>query len=66
MFAFGPQDLQRFAIPIGIGIAVLVILVVPAFRRSIMNSFKKGHAAGKQLRGTNQREESHEDRTGGK
>jgi len=28
LFAFGPQDLQRFAIPIGIALAVLIILTL--------------------------------------
>lgn len=65
LLAFGPQDLTRFAIPIGIGLAVLVILVVPGLRRSILASFKKGHAAGEQWRGTPKREARNDEPTGG-
>ena len=49
LFAFGPGDLQRFAIPIGIGIAVLAILIVPSLRRSILGSFIQGKEAGERL-----------------
>jgi len=28
LFAFGPEDLERFAIPIGIGIAVVIMVIV--------------------------------------
>ena len=64
LFAFGPEDLKRFAIPIGIGLAVLVILAVPSLRRSIMDSFTKGHEEGERSRGTKRPEEG--DETGGK
>lgn len=50
LFAFGPEDLRRLAIPIGIGLGMLLILLVPAFRRSVMNSYTKGHEAGERFR----------------
>jgi hypothetical protein len=51
LLAFGPQDLQRFAIPIGIALAVLVILVVPSLRRAVISSFTQGRDAGERMRG---------------
>mgnify|MGYP001594583773 CR=1 FL=1 len=51
LLAFGPADWQRYAIPIGIGIAVLVILIVPSLRRSILGSFIQGKEAGERLTG---------------
>jgi hypothetical protein len=56
LFAFGPQDLQRFAIPIGIALAVLIILVVPSLRRAVIESFTKGRDAGERLRGKSNRD----------
>jgi hypothetical protein len=50
LFAFGPQDLQRFAIPIGIALGVLIILVVPSLRRAVIGSFTQGREAGEQMR----------------
>jgi hypothetical protein len=55
LFAFGPQDLQRFAIPIGIALAVLVVLVVPSLRRAVIGSFMQGKDAGERLRGKTNR-----------
>jgi hypothetical protein len=49
LLAFGPEDLRRLAIPIGIGLAVLLILIVPALRRGVMNSIKSGHESGERL-----------------
>jgi len=51
LLAFGPDDLRQLAISIGIGIAVLVFLVVPGLRSSILSSFQKGHEAGARMRG---------------
>jgi hypothetical protein len=51
LFAFGPQDLQRFAIPIGIVLAVLIILAVPSLRRAVIGSFMQGKDAGERMRG---------------
>jgi hypothetical protein len=36
---------ERLAIPIGIVLAVLVILIVPSFRKSIADSFRAGRKA---------------------
>ena len=60
LFAFGPEDLARLAIPIGIGIGVLMILIVPSFRRSFMDSFKKGEEARERLSRTTKPEEGPE------
>src|SRR5256885_2318498 len=51
LFAFGPEDLGRLAIPIGIGIAVVLILLIPAVRRSITESYQKGEEAGQRFAG---------------
>jgi hypothetical protein len=45
LFAFGPEDLERLAIPIGIGIAALIFLIVPSYRKSVADSYKKGREA---------------------
>ena len=42
LFAFGPEDLERLAVPIGVGIAVVVTLAVPALRRDLVKSFESG------------------------
>jgi hypothetical protein len=51
LFAFGPQDLQSFAVPIGIALAVVIILVVPSLRRAVIGSFTQGRDAGERMRG---------------
>ena len=51
LFAFGPEDLTRFALPIGIGIAVLLFLIVPSLRRGIIDSFQKGKRDGERWKG---------------
>ena len=66
LFAFGPADLQRFAIPIGIGIAVRVILIVPSLRRSILGSANQGKEAGERLTGNQVPEEDKDEGTSGK
>jgi hypothetical protein len=65
LFAFGPEDLERFAIPIGIGIAVLIILMVPSFRRSIMDSYRKGKGARERWTGKKKQEEDKKEEKGG-
>jgi hypothetical protein len=42
LFAFGPEDLERLAIPIGIAVAVIVVLAVPALRRDLTKSYESG------------------------
>lgn len=66
LFAFGPEDLQRFAIPIGIGLAVLVILIVPSLRRSIIDSYKSGKEAGERLTGKQEADEDKDEGASGK
>jgi len=63
LLAFGPDDLQRLAIPIGIGIAVLLILVVPSLRRSMIDSYRKGKEYRERLTGKKPPEEDENDRT---
>jgi hypothetical protein len=58
LFAFGPQDLQKFAIPIGIALAVLIILVVPSLRRAVIGSFTQGMDAGQRARGKSNRDDN--------
>jgi hypothetical protein len=58
LFGFGPEDLQRFAVPIGVGIAILLILIVPSFRRTIIDSYKKGKEARERLGGKKPPEEA--------
>lgn len=45
LLAFGPEDLERLAIPIGIGIAALLFLLVPSLRKDLMDSYRKGKEA---------------------
>jgi hypothetical protein len=45
---------ERYAIPLGIGLAVLLILAVPPLRRSWLESFRKGKEAGERFRGARQ------------
>jgi hypothetical protein len=58
LLALQPEDLQRFAIPIGIGIAVLVVVAVPSLRRALMECFRAGQQHGRKLSG---REEPRQD-----
>ena len=66
LFAFGPEDLERFAVPIGIGIAVLIVLIVPSLRRSLMDCFNKGKEAGERMRGKKKPEADQDEGTSGK
>ena len=36
---------ERLAIPIGVALAVVLILIVPSFRKSIADSFQAGRKA---------------------
>ena len=44
LFAFGPEDLERLAVPIGIVVAILVILLVPSARREFNESYEAGRS----------------------
>ena len=50
LMAFGPEHLQSLAVPIGIGLAVLIILVVPWARRDVTKCFQEGNESGKKSR----------------
>ena len=45
MFALEPEDLERFAIPIGLAIAALLVLAVPSLRRALAECFPRWPAA---------------------
>ena len=48
LFAFGPEDLERLAIPIGVGVFFLTFLIVALSRRKrIADSYGKGKEARK-------------------
>jgi hypothetical protein len=65
LIGFSPEDLERFAIPIGIGIAVLLILIVPALRRSMIDSYKKGKETQERLTGKQKPEADKDEGTSG-
>ena len=66
LLAFGPEDLERFAIPIGIGIAALLILIIPSLRRGMVENFKEGKEAGKRSAERKKREEENDEGRDGK
>jgi hypothetical protein len=45
-----PQDLQAYAIPIGIVLAALTYIFIGPMRRSLIKTFKSSHEAGRNLR----------------
>jgi len=45
LFALEPEDLERFAIPIGLAIAALLVLAVPSLRRALAECFPRWPAA---------------------
>jgi hypothetical protein len=61
LFAIEPEDLERFAIPIGIGIAVLLVVLIPPLRRSLMECFQSGKEAGERLSGKKKSEKDREE-----
>jgi hypothetical protein len=67
LFALEPEDLERFAIPIGLGIAALLVLAIPSWRRSLAECFRAGQRHGRRLSGKKGPEpdegESHENRS---
>jgi hypothetical protein len=51
LFALEPEDLERFAIPIAVGIAALLAVAVPQLRRSLADCFRAGQRHGRRLSG---------------
>ncbi len=50
LLVFGPEDLQRYAVPIGVGLGLVVMLAVPSLRGSVMRAYEQGKQAGERLR----------------
>ena len=57
LFAELIDVLEKYAIPIGLVLGVLIVLLVPSFRRGLIDSFKAGKKAGERLRGKEEDEE---------
>ncbi len=51
LLALEPEDLERLAIPIANGFAVLLVVAVPRLRRSLMECFRAGQRHGRMLSG---------------
>jgi hypothetical protein len=51
LFALQPEDLERFAIPIAIGIAALVAVAIPPVRRALAECFRAGQRHGRKVSG---------------
>jgi hypothetical protein len=51
LLAIEPEDLERFAVPIGIAIALLLFLIIPSWRRFLFESFQQGKEARERLLG---------------
>jgi hypothetical protein len=63
LFAIEPEDVERYAIPIGVGIAVLLGVLIPPLRRSLMECFRSGKEAGERWRSVKKnRDDEHEAR----
>jgi len=62
LFADAIDTFKALAIPIGIGLAILLILAVPALRRSVFDSFKQGKESGERWREKKKPEEEKEDK----
>lgn len=61
LFAFGPDDLSKLAVPIGVAIAVVLVFVVPLFRRSLGDAHKAGRDLREKVNG-GERAASHDPR----
>jgi len=48
-FADAISVLERLAVPIGVALAVLLILAVPAFRKAVLRSFQAGQQFGRNI-----------------
>jgi hypothetical protein len=51
LFALEPEDVERFAIPIALGIAALLAVAVPPLRRALVECFRAGQRHGRRLSG---------------
>jgi hypothetical protein len=51
LWSLGPEDVELFAIPIAVGIAVLLVVAIPSLRRSLMECFHAGQRHGRMLSG---------------
>jgi hypothetical protein len=51
LLALEPEDVERFAIPIGIAIAALLVVAIPSWRRGLMECFRAGKRHGERLSG---------------
>jgi hypothetical protein len=49
--------LQQYAVPIGIGLAALLFLLVPPLRKGLIKSFEEGRKDGERWRGKKREEE---------
>jgi hypothetical protein len=49
--------LERFAIPIAIGIAVVVVVAIPSLRHALVECFRAGQRHGKKLSGKEEPEQ---------
>jgi hypothetical protein len=43
--AITPEQLERLAVPIGVGLAILLTLAIPALRRGLVDSYRAGAEA---------------------
>ena len=50
LFAELLDVLERHAVLIGIGLAIILVLVIPPLRRGVIEAFREGKAAGERLR----------------
>jgi hypothetical protein len=57
IFASTLEVFERLAIPIGIGLGVLLTLLIPAFRRNFTDSYKKGKQMRERLTGKDSQED---------
>jgi hypothetical protein len=61
LFALEPEDLERFAIPIGLAIAALLVVAVPSWRRALVECFRAGQRHGRRLSGKKDSESGADD-----
>ena len=61
MFAISLEQGKRLAALIGIGVAILAILIIPALRRSVTDSYKKGKDWRERLTGNEKPDDDKDD-----